>query len=79
MTVTTLSCELEISIQILKLSFQIGLLSFATLSSNVSPILLQYSTGLSQALFFGTKLSYFRIIISPVQVIRQGEVSTKLH
>ncbi|KAF7457964.1 hypothetical protein HWI79_1530 [Cryptosporidium felis] len=77
MTISALSCKSQL---LAKEDFLtvIGALSFSTLSNNVTPKLLQFATGLTQALFFATKLSQYQIIISPVVTIKKGEVFAKI-
>ncbi|KAH8581621.1 uncharacterized protein ELE39_001751 [Cryptosporidium sp. chipmunk genotype I] len=53
-------------------------LSFSTLSNSVLPYLLQYATGLPQALFFSLQISKYQIIISPVTLVKEGDVFAKL-
>ncbi|TRY53177.1 Uncharacterized protein CTYZ_00002499 [Cryptosporidium tyzzeri] len=54
------------------------ILSFSTLSNSVLPYLLQYATGLPQALFFSLQISEFQIITSPVSLVKEGDIFGKL-
>lgn len=54
------------------------ILSFSTLSNSVLPSLLQYATGLPQALFFSLQVSQYHIIISPVTLVKEGDVFARL-
>ncbi|OII71823.1 uncharacterized protein cubi_00631 [Cryptosporidium ubiquitum] len=75
MTVSALSCKWKNYEDFL---IVLGILSFSTLSNSVLPSLLQYATGLPQALFFSLGISQYQIIISPVTFVKEGDVFAKL-
>ncbi|KAL7066405.1 hypothetical protein ACR3K2_31420 [Cryptosporidium serpentis] len=54
------------------------LLSYSTISSYVSPELLQFSFGLPQVLYFGISLAQYEIVELPVKTISNGTIFGQL-